>query len=128
ADDRDARAEAGRLLRLIGIEEWVDVPAADLPAGIRRLVEIARALATGPRLLLLDEPAAGLNATESRELVQTLYQGQGRGHHRGHRRAPHGAGDGGLGRDRRARPRAQDRRGPATDDPEGPRRDRRLPR
>jgi len=74
ADDRDARAEAGRLLRLIGIEEWLDAPAADLPAGIRRLVEIARALATGPRLLLLDEPAAGLNLTETRELVQTLFR------------------------------------------------------
>jgi branched-chain amino acid transport system ATP-binding protein len=73
-EDREAREEAGRLLRLIGIEEWLAVPAADLPAGIRRLVEIARALATGPRLLLLDEPAAGLNATESNELVQTLFR------------------------------------------------------
>ncbi|NTU71903.1 MAG: ABC transporter ATP-binding protein [Coriobacteriia bacterium] len=74
AEDRDAAAEAGRLLRLIGIDEWADATAGDLPSGIRRLLEIARALATQPRMLLLDEPAAGLNATETAELVQTLYR------------------------------------------------------
>lgn len=71
-EERTSREEAARLLRLIGIDEWADTQAADLPAGIRRLLEIARALATAPRMLLLDEPAAGLNATETNELVETL--------------------------------------------------------
>lgn len=71
-EEATARDEAARLLRLIGIDEWADSPAADLPAGIRRLLEIARALATNPRMVLLDEPAAGLNATETSELVETL--------------------------------------------------------
>lgn len=74
ARDAASREEAGRLLRMIGIEEWSEHLAADLPAGIRRLLEIARALATSPTLLLLDEPAAGLNATETDELVHTLYR------------------------------------------------------
>jgi ABC-type branched-subunit amino acid transport system ATPase component len=78
-EERDAAEDAGRLLRLIGIDEWAETLAADLPAGIRRLVEIARALATSPQLLLLDEPAAGLNATETSELVQTLYRVRDRG-------------------------------------------------
>jgi ABC-type branched-subunit amino acid transport system ATPase component len=71
-EERDAAEDAGRLLRLIGIDRWSDSLAGDLPAGVRRLVEIARAMATKPRLLLLDEPAAGLNATETGELVDTL--------------------------------------------------------
>jgi branched-chain amino acid transport system ATP-binding protein len=72
SEEREAREEAGRLLRLIGIDEWGSTLALDLPAGIRRLAEIARALATAPRLLLLDEPAAGLNGVETAELVHTL--------------------------------------------------------
>ncbi len=74
AGPRRPRRKRRRLLRLIGIEEWAHTPAADLPAGIRRLLEIARALATQPKMLLLDEPAAGLNATETQELVNTLYR------------------------------------------------------
>ena len=77
--DREAAEEAARLLRLLGIEEWSGSRAGDLPAGTRRLLEIARALGRGPRLLLLDEPAAGLNATETAELVDVLYRIRGMG-------------------------------------------------
>lgn len=74
AEERDARARVGVLMRLLGIERWADVPAGDVPHGVRRSLEIARAMATGPRLLLLDEPAAGLNGSETRALSSALYR------------------------------------------------------
>jgi branched-chain amino acid transport system ATP-binding protein len=73
-EERLAREEALRLLRLVGLEVHASTGASDLPHGLRRLLEIARALATKPRLLLLDEPAAGLNATETEELARALYR------------------------------------------------------
>jgi ABC-type branched-subunit amino acid transport system ATPase component len=73
-EQRLARDEAYRLLRMVGLEGTASVPAGDLPHGMRRLLEIARALATRPRLMLLDEPAAGLNSAETRELASLLYR------------------------------------------------------
>jgi len=65
-----ARAEA--LLDLVGLAGFRDVAATSLPMGAQKLIEVCRALLAGPRLLLLDEPAAGLNDTETAELARLL--------------------------------------------------------
>jgi branched-chain amino acid transport system ATP-binding protein len=71
--DRDrCRDEAMRLLAFMGLAERARVTAASLSYGEQRMLEIARALATGPRLLLVDEPAAGLNASEVDMLLARL--------------------------------------------------------
>ena len=66
------RHKSYEILKKIGIERHVNVLASSLPYGEQRRLEIARALATEPSILLLDEPAAGMNPQETRELVQLI--------------------------------------------------------
>jgi branched-chain amino acid transport system ATP-binding protein len=70
--DREARELAGRLLREVGLEAEAGELATSLPYGKQRRLEIARALATRPSLLLLDEPAAGMNPQEAVELLHFI--------------------------------------------------------
>jgi branched-chain amino acid transport system ATP-binding protein len=70
--EREAVEKARSWLEEIGLVDRADDPAADLPYGAQRRLEIARAMCTDPELLCLDEPAAGLNPRESSELNQLL--------------------------------------------------------
>lgn len=63
---------AMELLKVFGLENEAQLPASSLPYGKQRKLEIARALATNPKLLLLDEPAAGMNPNETVELMETI--------------------------------------------------------
>ena len=63
------RQEAMELLTIVGLDGMADEMATSLPYGQQRRLEIARALATRPKLLLLDEPAAGMNPQETEELT-----------------------------------------------------------
>ena len=65
--------EAMKLLQVFGLDGECDFKASNLPYGKQRKLEIARALATKPKLLLLDEPAAGMNPNETAELMETIW-------------------------------------------------------
>lgn len=73
-EEKRVLARAFEALSLVGLTGSANILAGTLPLGKQRLVEIARALAAEPTLLLLDEPAAGLRATEKRELIALLYK------------------------------------------------------
>ena len=70
--EKEIEEKALELLKVMGLENERDVTAANLPYGKQRKLEIARALATDPKLLLLDEPAAGMNPNETAELMDTI--------------------------------------------------------
>jgi branched-chain amino acid transport system ATP-binding protein len=71
-EEEEANEEARRLLRFVGLRGKGDILAKNLPYGDQRRLEIVRGLASQPRLLLLDEPTAGMNPTETAEMVDFI--------------------------------------------------------
>lgn len=71
-EERKVAAHAHELLRGLGLADYADMYARNLPYGLQKRLEIARALASRPRLLLLDEPAAGLNPQEKGDLMEVI--------------------------------------------------------
>lgn len=70
--EREAHEQAMKLLEFMGLTDVADIPAGSLPYGIQRRLEIVRALATKPSVLLLDEPAAGMNPSETADLMEQI--------------------------------------------------------
>ena len=78
-EEKELREEAMEILRLLKIDQYADEVASNMPYGTQRRVEMARALAVNPKILLLDEPAAGLSAAESDTLREIILELRERG-------------------------------------------------
>ncbi|MED3550578.1 ABC transporter ATP-binding protein [Cytobacillus praedii] len=78
-EEANIRTKANELLEFVGLLEYGDVAAENLAYGQQRRLEIARAMASDPQLLLLDEPAAGMNETETSDLFQLIKKIQSKG-------------------------------------------------
>jgi amino acid/amide ABC transporter ATP-binding protein 1, HAAT family (TC 3.A.1.4.-) len=72
AEETHIAEVAHECMQFVGVDEYADRLATNLAYGYQRLVEIARALATQPKLILLDEPAAGLNSSEKASLIELI--------------------------------------------------------
>ena len=70
--EKESHEKAMELLGIFGMQDMADLKAGNLPYGAQRRLEIVRALATNPKLLLLDEPAAGMNPNETEELMENI--------------------------------------------------------
>lgn len=71
-EEKECRDKAMDILSFLKLDQFKDMEARNIPYGYQRLLEIGRALATSPKLLLLDEPAAGMNSQEKQELMATI--------------------------------------------------------
>ncbi len=79
-EEEESIAKCHEILKFMEIDHMADLKASSLPYGAQRCLEIARAMASNPQLLLLDEPAAGMNLSEKEELAQTILKIRDKGY------------------------------------------------
>lgn len=73
-EEERCRRKAEEMLDFVGLAEEKDTMAGNMPYGKKRILEIARALASEPKIIMLDEPCAGMNPTEAEDLIRTIYK------------------------------------------------------